>query len=128
MDRARFEQSGDEIDSLVGDTNLFLMIHADDQSAEAEIMIAEPQARGKHFGWEAMLLLLAYGQSQIGLTRFEVKIGIDNARSIGMFGRMQFVETSRSAVFEEVTMERQCTPEWLEWLRSNLEYEIKEYK
>lgn len=104
------------------------MIHADDNAAEAEIMIAESRARGKHFGWEAMLLLLAYGQSQIGLTRFEVKIGIHNERSIGMFGKMQFAETSRSTVFEEVTMERQCSPEWLEWLRVNANYEIKEYK
>lgn len=91
-------------------------------------MIAEPLARGKRFGWEAMLLMLAYGQEHIGCARFVAKIGCQNERSIAMFERMRFAEVSRSEVFREVTLERKCSDDWVLWLRNNTEFEIKEYK
>lgn len=144
MDKAKFEQTGDEIESLIGDTNLFLLDVDDDDeatdedqeqskppkkrtTAEAEIMIAEPTAQRKHFGWESMLLMLAYGQRVIGCTQFVAKIGFTNERSLQMFSKMQFSETSRSEVFEEITFQRSCTEEWLEWLSENVQYTIDKY-
>ena len=55
-----------EILAMVGDTNLFVQQGDDDDdeqkgkslTGEAEIMIAEPSARGKRLGWEAMCLML----------------------------------------------------------------------
>lgn len=138
MDKEKFDQTGNEIDSLVGDTNLFMLDADDDEEggpkvpakrtiAEAEIMIAETAAQRKHFGWESMLLMLAYGHNVIGCTRFVAKIGFANERSLRMFTKMQFVESSRSEVFEEITLQRPCTDEWLEWLAANVEYTINEY-
>lgn len=137
LDKEKYEQSGNEIESLIGDTNLFMLLDDDEEReasilnkrtiAEAEIMIAETSAQHKHFGWESMLLMLAYGQRAIGCTRFVVKIGFANERSLLMFKKMQFVEVSRSEVFEEITLQRPCTNEWLEWLAANVEYTIDKY-
>nr|CAD7605333.1 unnamed protein product [Timema genevievae] len=62
LDRLIYEDSEDEIAAMIGDTNLF--IHSSEDCvkvAEAEIMIAEVASRGKHRGWEALLLMLRYG-------------------------------------------------------------------
>lgn len=139
LDKEKFDQTENEIDSLVGDTNLFMLENDDDENeerpplsnkrtvAEAEIMIAESAAQRKHFGWESMLLMLAYGQKIIGCTCFVAKIGFANERSLHMFTKLQFIEVSRSEVFEEITLQRPCTDEWLEWLAANVEYTIEKY-
>lgn len=141
MDKEKFDRTSNEIESLVGDTNLFMLENEDDElnpsfgddvtpkrtTAETEIMIAESSAQRKRFGWEAMLLMLAFGQRTIGCTRFVAKIGFANQRSIQMFVNMQFTEVSRSEVFEEITFERLCTDDWLQWLAANVEYTINAY-
>ena len=71
---------------MVGDTNLFL---SGNGTAEAEIMIAEQDARRKKMGWEAMLLMLRYGVEKLELTRFEVKIKMDNVASLKMFSKIK---------------------------------------
>ncbi|KAH8279992.1 hypothetical protein KR054_011198, partial [Drosophila jambulina] len=65
LDAGIYAQNQDEIAAMVGDTNLFLHPDPEDedqQVAEAEIMIAEPAARGRGYGREAMLLMLKYAQ------------------------------------------------------------------
>lgn len=47
---------------MIGDTNLFIR-NEDNQVAEAEIMIAGTEKRGKRMGWEAMILMLRYGMN-----------------------------------------------------------------
>lgn len=111
--------------SLIGDTNLFL--DNESNSAETEIMIAESDARRKKFGWEAMLLMMKFGQSYLNSKKFIAKIGFSNEKSQKMFEKMHFKEISRSDVFQEVTYERECTKEWLEWLDSNVDYCIGTY-
>lgn len=133
MDKNKFLASGNEIESLIGDTNLFMLQDEDDVeptntiTAEAEIMIAEPSARGRGHGWESMLLMIEYGIRFLDCRRFLAKIGYANAKSIQMFKKMQFIETSRSEVFKEITFERLCDDDWLSWLRSNIEYTIESY-
>lgn len=131
LDKEKFIKTNDEIDSLIGDTNLFLLTgDVDDTTriiAETEIMIAELQAHGKRFGWESMLLMLEYGQRYIHCNKFIAKIGFNNVKSINMFTKMKFVELSRSEVFQEITFERCCTSDWLEWLQKNIEYKIEKY-
>lgn len=125
--------TGNEIESLIGDTNLFILQEEDDddatniRTAETEIMIAEPSARGQGHGWESMLLMIEYGIRFLKCTRFLAKIGCGNTKSIAMFKKMQFIETSRSEVFQEITFERLCDENWLSWLRSNIEYTIESY-
>ncbi|XP_017060293.1 N-acetyltransferase 9-like protein [Drosophila ficusphila] len=124
-----YEREQDEIAAMVGDTNLFL--HRDPDSnllvGEAEIMIAEPDARGKGFGREAMLLMLKYAQSQLNLDKFEVKIDMDNITSLHLFETFQFVETRRVEVFHEVTLERPITPDWVSWLNQQVDLRIESF-
>ncbi|KAL9890689.1 microtubule-associated Nat9 isoform 2-T2 [Glossina fuscipes fuscipes] len=101
--RKTYETTGDEIKALIGDTNLFL--HPKEESgeelAEIEIMIAEPEMRAK--------------------------IGMDNTKSIKMFQKIQFEEVTRSKVFQEVTLGRYVTEEWLKWLDKQVLLIIKAY-
>lgn len=47
--------------SMVGDVNLFLNNTDDRYCAEIEVMIAEPDSRGKGLGLEATLTMMYYG-------------------------------------------------------------------
>lgn len=129
---------------MIGDTNLFLnqdyfLSGSDDESAqhemnnetivaEAEIMIAEPEARGKGFGKEALLLMLKYGQMELGVQEFVSKIGFDNVASQNLFRKIQFDEQSRSDVFQEIALKRTVDDEWVEWLNNEIaSYKIEDY-
>lgn len=85
--------------------------------AEAEIMIAEPWARGKKCGWRAMLLMLLYGVTYLNVKEFVVKVSLHNDISIKMFLNMGFMQTSVSSVFEEVTMNKIVDDTWVCWLK-----------
>ncbi|KAH8407964.1 hypothetical protein KR222_005411 [Zaprionus bogoriensis] len=122
-----YARTKDEIAAMVGDTNLFLRSEEQDEEeqveeqqaqlvAEAEIMIAAPEARGKGLGREAMLLMLKYAQAQLPIARFEAKIDMDNAISLRLFESFQFEELRRVEVFHEVTLQRTLTPAWVQWL------------
>lgn len=133
--RTTYEQSNDEIYSLVGDTNLFLRMENGSektnecyQVAEAEIMIAEPEARGKGFGWEAMLLFLKYALQNLNIKKFEAKIGTKNEKSLRMFNKMHFKEVSRSTVFEEVTLVLMVDDEWIKWLDRQVTLHCENYR
>lgn len=125
LNKESLHNTGDEVLSMVGDTNLFLK---EDGSAEAEIMIAEVEARGKKFGWEAMLLMLRYGVEVLEISRFEVKIKMENIASMKMFEKIGFVEESRSDVFQEVTSVLEVTNEVKEFLKVQNEWILEEYK
>lgn len=118
LDKAKLSESQDEIEAMVGDTNLFLRQDQDSQQllGEIEIMIAEGGARGKGFGWEATCAMLKYGMDVLKVRTFVAKIGMDNATSIRMFEKLQFEEESRSAVFNEITFTRACDPTMGEYL------------
>ncbi|XP_039496024.1 N-acetyltransferase 9-like protein [Drosophila santomea] len=132
LDAETYARDQDEITAMVGDTNLFLHQDPDSQqqTAEAEIMIAEPDARGKGFGREAMLLMLKYAQaqSQLKLDKFEVKIDMDNAASLHLFKSFTFVETRRVEVFHEVTLERPITADWIKWLDQQVDLRTQSYQ
>ncbi|KAG8229232.1 hypothetical protein J437_LFUL001477 [Ladona fulva] len=125
LDRDAYEKNKDEIGSMIGDTNLFLS-YDEDQSlvAEAEIMIAEAWARGKRKGWEAMILMLLYGISELKVKKYQAKISMSNSVSINMFHKLGFKEESHSDVFKEVTLMKMTDEEWAKWLNQQTDYEI----
>ena len=113
-----YDSKQDEIGSMIGDTNIFIRLSEDDDSkiviGEAEIMIAEQDYRGQKLGWEAMHLMLLYGVKILKIHNFEVKIKMDNRPSISMFEKMGFQETSRSEVFNEVTLIADANQDWVD--------------
>lgn len=133
---ATYAKTNDEIEAMVGDTNLFLRSDENDQTegtsqqivAEAEIMIASPEARGKGYGREAMLLMLKYAQEHLPVAKFEAKIDMDNAISLRLFESFQFKEMRRVEVFHEVTLERVLTSDWLRWLDAQVTMRSEIYK
>lgn len=110
LDKILYQQTQDEVQSMVGDTNLFLgpkeesegggELHQ--QTAEAEIMIAESAARGRKLGWESINLMLKYGAQVLRIGKFEAKIKHDNLASIKMFEKLGFEKVSERNVFGEV--------------------------
>ncbi|EEZ99544.1 N-acetyltransferase 9-like protein [Tribolium castaneum] len=129
LDKEKYNSCGNEIESMIGDTNLFFA-NADDRiCAEAEIMIAEQWARGRKCGSEAMLLMFLYGIETLGVKEFVVKISDDNDVSIHMFKSCGFIETGRSEIFKEITFSKIVDETWIAWLKSTVgDYEVVENK
>ncbi|KAF6264895.1 GNAT domain-containing protein [Scenedesmus sp. NREL 46B-D3] len=108
LDRSQADTpgTGSHGGGMAGDVNFFFNDHDDHTIAEAEVMVAEPASRRQGLALEALQLFMAYGVKFLGVTKFRVKIGENNAASVALFSRkLGFVEVSRSAVFKEVTLE-----------------------
>ncbi|XP_001605881.1 N-acetyltransferase 9-like protein isoform X2 [Nasonia vitripennis] len=118
LSKSLFESTGNEIEAMIGDTNLFLNDPDDKECAEIEIMIAETTDRGKGFGLESVYLMLQYGIEKLDIKKYSAKISMDNQKSISMFTKLGFKEISRSEVFQEITLERIVDNEWRDWLKS----------
>ncbi|KAL1517883.1 hypothetical protein ABEB36_001589 [Hypothenemus hampei] len=131
LHRETYESTGNEIDSMIGDTNLFFPNSEDRSCAEAEIMIAERWARRKKCGWDATLLMLLYGVLYLDVKEYQVKIAFGNIPSINMFQNIGFSELSRSEVFKEVTFSKMIDDDWIKWLSDNVgnfEIQNKEFE
>ena len=113
-----------EIKAMIGDTNIFI----NENVGEAEIMIAKSDFRGQKLGWEAMILMLLYGAKHLKIDKYEAKIKLDNDASIKMFQKLKFVETSKSEVFQEMTLETEIKGDWIAFLEQNVNFVIQEYK
>lgn len=112
---------------MIGDTNLFFANSDDNICAEAEIMIAEPWARGRKNGWEAMLLMLLYGITHLEVKQYVVKVSCNNDISLRMFSSMGFTEISRSIVFQEITLSKIVEKMWILWLKKTVgNFEIRD--
>lgn len=122
LDKNIYTETRDEIESMVGDTNLFFNDQDDPTVAEAEIMIAEESARRKKMGWEAMLLMLHYGITDLKIKKYVVKIGDDNEKSLSLFRKIGFEFESHSDVFLQVTMTKEVCPAFKHWLEMNLNF------
>ncbi|KAM7447569.1 N-acetyltransferase 9 [Porites harrisoni] len=77
-----------ETECMAGDVNLFLDDSRRDV-AEIEIMIA--------------------GNTNLGIQKYEAKIGCSNDASLRLFNKIGFTEVSVSEVFKEVTLEMNVT-------------------
>ena len=109
---------------MIGDTNLFKL---GESEAEAEIMIAEENARGQRLGWESLLMMIRYGLEILKITTFQAKIKKENLVSLKMFQRIGFKEISRSEVFGEITVEKKVENGFRDWLYKNTNWTIEKY-
>uniref|UniRef100_A0A8C8XUQ1 Alpha/beta-tubulin-N-acetyltransferase 9 n=4 Tax=Panthera TaxID=9688 RepID=A0A8C8XUQ1_PANLE len=114
---------------MAGDVNLFLTDPGEPSLGEIEVMIAEPSCRGKGFGTEAVLMMMSYGVTKLGLTKFEAKIGQGNEPSIRMFRKLHFEQVAVSSVFQEVTLRLTVTEHERQWLLEQTSHvEEKRYR
>lgn len=77
----------DLLSCMAGDVNLFLNDRDDPTVAELEVMIAVDKYRRKGLGQKAVELMMHYGITALGITRFYVKINQANIPSLHMFRR-----------------------------------------
>lgn len=122
LDKGIYIDTRDEVESMIGDTNLYFNDPENPNVAEAEIMVAEESARGKKMGWEAMLLMFHYGISDLQVTKYFVKITEDNEKSLNMFKKMGFEFVEKSEVFKQVTLVKEVDAGFKHWLEINLNF------
>ncbi|XP_072749616.1 alpha/beta-tubulin-N-acetyltransferase 9-like [Anoplolepis gracilipes] len=120
LDKCVFLSTESETDAMIGDTNLFFNDSQEPNIAEIEIMIADEACRGKRRGWESVILMMRYGFETLKINKFLAKIKLDNVMSINMFEKLGFQEIERSEVFQEVTLQKKPSSDWMSWLHSEL--------
>ncbi|KAI8585648.1 N-acetyltransferase 9 [Geranomyces variabilis] len=87
---------------MIGDVNLYLTAPT---TAEIEIMIAEPHARGKKHGKTALLLMMHYAYRVLGITELFARVSDVNVSSLNLFREsLGFVVTEPSNYFKETTL------------------------
>ncbi|XP_032667869.1 N-acetyltransferase 9-like protein isoform X2 [Odontomachus brunneus] len=121
LDKHIFHSTGSEVDAMIGDTNLFFNDPEESHTAEVEIMIADMASRGKRRGWESVILMIRYGIETLGINEFRAKIKLDNALSIKMFEKLDFQEIGRSQLFQEMTLEKRVSSDWIDQLSRELQ-------
>ncbi|XP_027626601.1 N-acetyltransferase 9 isoform X3 [Tupaia chinensis] len=87
----------------------------------------KPSCRGRGFGTEAVLMMMSYGVTKLGLTKFEAKIGQENEPSIRMFQKLHFEQVAVSSIFQEVTLRltvSQAERQWLLEQTSHMEEQL----
>ncbi|KFP36220.1 N-acetyltransferase 9, partial [Chlamydotis macqueenii] len=80
------------------------------------LSLSEPSYRGRGFGKEATLMMMSYGVRNLGITKFEAKIGQENEASICMFKKLHFKEVAVNSVFKEVTLRLDVSDQEKRWL------------
>ncbi|EEB13304.1 conserved hypothetical protein [Pediculus humanus corporis] len=128
LNKTVYEESKDEIKAMIGDTNIFLSNDNDDVIGEIEIMIAEKSFRGKGLGKEALLLMLRYGIQNLGIKRYDAKIGMNNDISVSMFLKSGFTKVCENKIFKEFTLSKPVTQSWIEWLECQTKFYIETQK
>ena len=103
LDAETYNGLNDEIASMAGYVNLFFNDEDNLKTAEIEIMIAMPHCQD--MGKEALLTMMFYGMTELGLTSVTAKIGYSNASSQALSAKLGFKEVSRSEVLKGKTLE-----------------------
>jgi RimJ/RimL family protein N-acetyltransferase len=101
---------------MIGDCNYYFNVDEEPHTAEIEIMIAEECARRRGYAQEALSMFIIYGIKQLGITKLVAKISLSNFKSLALFQeKFGFLQVSRSDVFQEVTLELDCSDAANEW-------------
>ncbi|XP_073968551.1 microtubule-associated Nat9 isoform X2 [Rhodnius prolixus] len=120
LDKETYETSANETESMIGDANLYLTKTEGGFIGEIGLMIAECSFRGRGYGKEALFGLLNYGIKNLNINKFNAIISMDNSVSIGMFFKLQFSKVSESCVFNEITLTREVSDDFLKFLEHSI--------
>ncbi|KAG8193912.1 hypothetical protein JTE90_011467 [Oedothorax gibbosus] len=123
VDKETLDRTENEIDSLIGDVNLYLN-DPDVTTAEIEVMIADSAHRSKGKGKEALLYMLRYGMEKLSIKTFVAKIKWGNSQSLKLFSNIGFTETAQIAIFKETEMKCTVNDQW----KSTLLEKTQSYK
>ena len=105
LNKELFSSTG-EVESMVGDTNIYFDNKEDLSVGEIEVMIADKSSRGKGLGQEVVRLMIKFSKEIIGVKRLLAKIKDTNTASINLFQRkLGFQQVSHSDVFQETTFQ-----------------------
>lgn len=92
---------------MIGDVNLFVPPHWEDDGVEIEVMIAEKGVRRRGFAQEALSLVMSYAVRRLGFRHFVAKILEDNTSSQRLFTeKLHFELFKKVDVFHELHYER----------------------
>lgn len=105
LDADILSETGDEVAAMIGDTNIYFSDPTDLTTGEIEVMIAEPEFRGKGYGKEVIDQMITFSRQVIGVRTFVAKIKETNHASLNMFAKLGFKKVSSSDVFKEETLE-----------------------
>jgi RimJ/RimL family protein N-acetyltransferase len=94
-DMAMFAIRSRAEDRLIGTCQL-LAIHPVHRSAELQIRLGDPAARGQGFGTAAVRLLAAFGFEDLNLHRIYLNVFADNLRAQACYAKAGFVEEGRA--------------------------------
>ncbi|KAF2980480.1 hypothetical protein EK904_006054 [Melospiza melodia maxima] len=103
-------------DTASSDKCLLWLVCLPQLDADSVLSLSEPSCRGRGFGKEATLLMMAYGVRKLGITKFEAKIGQENEASICMFRKLHFKEVGVNSIFQEVTLRLDVSDQERQWL------------
>ncbi|GFY66396.1 n-acetyltransferase 9-like protein [Trichonephila inaurata madagascariensis] len=128
LDKEVLKETEDEVESMIGDVNLYLNDPDNANGAEIEIMIADPSHRSKGKGKEALLLMLHYGIETLLITKFVAKIKMKNEISLKLFKNIGFIENNKSEVFQEIELVCKISRKYTEELKQRIcMYKIEKY-
>ncbi|PVU89565.1 hypothetical protein BB559_005062 [Furculomyces boomerangus] len=119
-------QNWRDLNRMVGDVNLYINDIYDKERAEIEVMIAEPEFRGKGIASEALKILMCYALKALGISKFYCRILEKNVQSIKLFSNLGYKITERSEYFKQVTLELEMTEDKRKELMEYLIH-VKEY-
>ncbi|KAJ1965122.1 hypothetical protein IWQ62_002742 [Dispira parvispora] len=115
------------LDTMVGDVNLFFNSFDSPHECELEVMIAVANARNQGLGTEAIELMMCYGIITLQVQKYTAKILEKNTTSRRLLtDKFGFRETGYSKIFQEVSMELPVDELRCEWAR-NLDQRIRRY-
>uniref|UniRef100_A0A224XXA1 Putative phosphoglucosamine acetyltransferase n=1 Tax=Panstrongylus lignarius TaxID=156445 RepID=A0A224XXA1_9HEMI len=125
LDKEMLETSDNEVESMIGDANLYLTSTEKDLIGEIGLMIAETSFRGRGYGKEVLIGLLNYGIKRLNIRKFVAIISLDNSKSIGMFHKLNFSKVSESIVFNELTLAREVDADFLQFLEHSTDIYVE---
>lgn len=107
---------------MIGETNLYFPDERYPCIAETSIKIGNPEFRGRGRGWEAMLLLIHYGITELTARQFHATLLESDQRSVNLFDKLGFKAAKKNNTTGEIMMIKDVNPCWIYSVETNINY------